>query len=90
MNESSTGGAIVEPRPSPDSQQSAGVEPRPSAGPGRGVEPRYAPTSTYRLQVHGGFPLPAARDVVSYLNRLGAGACYTAPYFAAAPGSTHG
>ena len=26
--------------------------------------PRYVPVSTYRLQVHGGFPLTAARDVV--------------------------
>ena len=48
------------------------------------------PVSTYRLQVHGGFPLSAARDVAAYLARLGAGAVYTSPYFAAAPGSTHG
>ena len=48
------------------------------------------PVSTYRLQVHGGFPLTAARDVVPYLARLGVGAVYTSPYFAAAPGSTHG
>jgi (1->4)-alpha-D-glucan 1-alpha-D-glucosylmutase len=52
--------------------------------------PRYVPVSTYRLQVHGGFPLTAARDVSAYLARLGAGAVYTSPYFAAAPGSTHG
>ncbi len=48
------------------------------------------PASTYRLQVHQGFPLLAARDVVSYLKRLGVEACYTSPYFCAAPGSTHG
>jgi (1->4)-alpha-D-glucan 1-alpha-D-glucosylmutase len=52
--------------------------------------PRYVPTSTYRLQVHHGFPLTAARDVVSYLARLGVDTCYTSPYFTAAPGSTHG
>jgi (1->4)-alpha-D-glucan 1-alpha-D-glucosylmutase len=52
--------------------------------------PRYVPVSTYRLQVHGGFPLTAARDVVPYLARLGVGAAYTSPYFAASPGSTHG
>jgi (1->4)-alpha-D-glucan 1-alpha-D-glucosylmutase len=52
--------------------------------------PRFVPTSTYRLQVHGGFPLTAARDVVAYLQRLGIGAAYTSPYFAAEPGSTHG
>jgi (1->4)-alpha-D-glucan 1-alpha-D-glucosylmutase len=52
--------------------------------------PRFVPISTYRLQVHGGFPLTAARDVVPYLQRLGVGAVYTSPYFAAEPGSTHG
>jgi (1->4)-alpha-D-glucan 1-alpha-D-glucosylmutase len=54
------------------------------------ARPRHVPHSTYRLQVHGGFPLTAARNVVSYLARLGVGAVYTSPYFAAAPGSTHG
>jgi (1->4)-alpha-D-glucan 1-alpha-D-glucosylmutase len=52
--------------------------------------PRYVPLSTYRLQVHHAFPLTAARDVVPYLGRLGIGAVYTSPYFAASPGSTHG
>src|SRR5258708_36077688 len=52
--------------------------------------PRFVPSSTYRLQVHGGFPLTAARDIVPYLKRLGLGAVYTSPYFAAEPGSTHG
>ncbi len=52
--------------------------------------PRFAPVSTYRLQIHGGFPLTAARDLVPYLQRLGIGAVYTSPYFAAEPGSTHG
>jgi (1->4)-alpha-D-glucan 1-alpha-D-glucosylmutase len=52
--------------------------------------PRYVPTSTYRLQVHAGFPLERATAVVPYLERLGIGACYTSPYFTAAPGSTHG
>ncbi|MEP6916880.1 MAG: alpha-amylase family glycosyl hydrolase, partial [Acidobacteriota bacterium] len=50
----------------------------------------YVPVSTYRLQVHGGFPLPAARDIVPYLARLGVDTCYTSSYFTAAPGSTHG
>jgi hypothetical protein len=52
--------------------------------------PRFVPVSTYRLQVYGGFTLEAARDVVPYLRRLGIGAVYTSPYFAAEPGSTHG
>ena len=52
--------------------------------------PRYVPESTYRLQVHRGFPLTAARDVAAYLARLGVGCVYTSPYFTASPGSTHG
>ena len=52
--------------------------------------PRYVPASTYRLQVHRGFPLTAAREVTAYLARLGIAAVYTSPYFAASPGSTHG
>src|SRR5947208_10502510 len=52
--------------------------------------PTLVPPSTYRLQVHAGFTLAAARDIVPYLQRLGAGAAYTSPYFSAEPGSTHG
>jgi (1->4)-alpha-D-glucan 1-alpha-D-glucosylmutase len=54
------------------------------------MPPRFVPPSTYRLQVHGGFTLSDAAAVVPYLSRLGVGAVYTSPYFAAAPGSTHG
>jgi (1->4)-alpha-D-glucan 1-alpha-D-glucosylmutase len=54
------------------------------------TRPRFVPPSTYRLQVHGGFTLDAAREIVGYLRRLGVGAVYTSPYFAAEPGSTHG
>ena len=53
-------------------------------------KPIYVPVSTYRLQIHHAFPLTAASDVVPYLARLGVAACYTSPYFTAAPGSTHG
>jgi (1->4)-alpha-D-glucan 1-alpha-D-glucosylmutase len=60
------------------------------AGPERRREPSYVPSSTYRLQVHAGFPLTAARDIVPYLRSLGIDACYTSPYFTASPGSTHG
>ena len=52
--------------------------------------PIYVPTSTYRLQIYHAFPLTAARDVVPYLAQLGIDACYTSPYFTAAPHSTHG
>src|SRR5689334_13532504 len=53
-------------------------------------QPRFVPSSTYRLQVHAGFTLAAAAAIVPYLRRLGIGAVYTSPYFAAEPGSTHG
>src|SRR5262249_16687187 len=54
------------------------------------MPPCFVPSSTYRLQVHGGFTLTDAAAVVPYLSRIGIGAVYTSPYFAAAPGSTHG
>ena len=54
------------------------------------MKPKLVPTSTYRLQVYGGFTLNDARDIVPYLRCLGSGAAYTSPYFAAEPGSTHG
>ena len=50
----------------------------------------YVPASTYRLQLQPGFPFAAAEAVAGYLERLGIGAVYTSPYFAAMPGSTHG
>jgi (1->4)-alpha-D-glucan 1-alpha-D-glucosylmutase len=50
----------------------------------------YVPISTYRLQLHAGFPFAAAEHAAGYLARLGVGACYTSPSFAAGPGSTHG
>lgn len=49
-----------------------------------------APGSTYRVQVRPDFDLDATAALVSYLDRLGAGAVYTSPLLAAAPGSTHG
>jgi (1->4)-alpha-D-glucan 1-alpha-D-glucosylmutase len=49
-----------------------------------------SPISTYRLQLHGGFPFAAARAIVPYLSRLGISDCYLSPIFAARPGSTHG
>ena len=55
-----------------------------------GNRPRYVPASTYRLQIHRDFPLTDATAIVPYLARLGVDACYTSPYFTAAPGSTHG
>ena len=52
--------------------------------------PVFVPLSTYRLQVHHGFSLTSASEIVSYLARLGVNTCYTSPYFTAAPESTHG
>jgi (1->4)-alpha-D-glucan 1-alpha-D-glucosylmutase len=46
--------------------------------------------STYRLQLHEGFPLAAARDLVPYLEALGVTHIHASPLLAARPGSTHG
>ncbi|MFL5358397.1 malto-oligosyltrehalose synthase [Archangium sp.] len=51
---------------------------------------RSMPLSTYRLQLHKGFPFTAAREVVPYLARLGLTDVYCSPYLKASPGSTHG
>ena len=48
------------------------------------------PTSTYRVQVQPAFDLADTAALAGYLGRLGAGAVYTSPLLAAAPGSTHG
>ena len=49
-----------------------------------------APSSTYRLQLHAGFDLGQAADVVGYLRELGVGAVYLSPILRAAAGSQHG
>ncbi len=51
---------------------------------------RSTPLSTYRLQLHKGFPFAAAREAVPYLARLGVTDVYCSPYLKASPGSTHG
>jgi (1->4)-alpha-D-glucan 1-alpha-D-glucosylmutase len=48
------------------------------------------PVSTYRLQIGESFTLHDARDIVSYLARLGITDLYLSPVFEARPGSTHG
>jgi (1->4)-alpha-D-glucan 1-alpha-D-glucosylmutase len=48
------------------------------------------PTSTYRLQLHAGFPFGDAAKIVDYLAQLGVGAVYTSPTTHAEHGSTHG
>jgi len=48
------------------------------------------PASTYRLQLHAGFPFAAAVEVADYLATLGSTAAYTSPVLQAAPGSTSG
>ena len=57
---------------------------------GQELRPWYVPAATYRLQVHGKFPLTDAARIVPYLHRLGVTTCYTSPYFTAAAGTTHG
>jgi (1->4)-alpha-D-glucan 1-alpha-D-glucosylmutase len=48
------------------------------------------PGVTYRLQLHSGFTLDAARGLVPYLAALGVTDCYCSPVFRATTGSTHG
>ncbi|MFO8032516.1 MAG: malto-oligosyltrehalose synthase [Desulfohalobiaceae bacterium] len=48
------------------------------------------PTSTYRLQFCPGFGFSRAEQILDYLKRLGMGAIYASPIFAARPGSEHG
>ena len=54
------------------------------------ARPVTLPTSTYRLQLHAGFPFAAARRQLPYLARLGVSAVYLSPIWASTPGSTHG
>ena len=46
--------------------------------------------ATYRLQLHAGFPLPAAQQVLPYLAELGISHVYLSPCLQAVPGSQHG
>ena len=46
--------------------------------------------ATYRLQLHAGFPLSAARQVLGYLAELGISHVYLSPCMQAVPGSQHG
>src|SRR5512138_1542362 len=55
---------------------------------GDGVSRR--PASTYRLQLHAGFGLDAARAAVPYLHDLGVTDLYLSPILASVPGSMHG
>jgi (1->4)-alpha-D-glucan 1-alpha-D-glucosylmutase len=59
-------------------------------GGGAADAPRSIPICTYRLQLNSQFTFADACAVLPYLQRLGISHCYTSPYFAAQPGSTHG
>jgi (1->4)-alpha-D-glucan 1-alpha-D-glucosylmutase len=50
----------------------------------------YTPTSTYRIQVNETFRLSDVAGIVDYLHRLGISTIYSAPFFQARAGSTHG
>ncbi|HXX66078.1 MAG TPA: glycogen debranching protein GlgX [Polyangiaceae bacterium] len=63
---------------------------RRALGPGGLEAVRGAPTSTYRVQLSGRFPVDQATSIVSYLDRLGAGAVYASPCLRAQRGSEHG
>jgi (1->4)-alpha-D-glucan 1-alpha-D-glucosylmutase len=47
-------------------------------------------TATYRLQLHAGFPLKAAEQILPYLADLGISHVYLSPCLQAYPGSQHG
>ncbi|MFW5471960.1 malto-oligosyltrehalose synthase [Knoellia sp. CPCC 206450] len=55
-----------------------------------GPSGRAVPTSTYRLQVHGGFGFDAAAEQTGYIASLGVSHLYLSPILQPAPGSTHG
>ena len=46
--------------------------------------------ATYRLQLHKSFTLADARDIVTYLRKLGVSHVYSSPQLRARSGSTHG
>ena len=48
------------------------------------------PSSTYRLQIRGQFPLRAAAELADYLQALGISAIYLSPILQATSGSDHG
>jgi (1->4)-alpha-D-glucan 1-alpha-D-glucosylmutase len=48
------------------------------------------PIATYRLQLHQGFTLADAAEIVPYLAELGISHVYCSPYLRAKAGSTHG
>lgn len=50
----------------------------------------HIPTSTYRIQFHGGFRFSDAKDLVPYLQDLGISDLYSSPRFKARRGSSHG
>ncbi|THJ04037.1 malto-oligosyltrehalose synthase, partial [Nocardioides sp.] len=54
------------------------------------MEPRQAPTTSYRLQLTSDFTLHDAAAVVPYLHALGADWIYLSPVLEATPGSGHG
>ncbi|WP_346618994.1 malto-oligosyltrehalose synthase [Blastococcus montanus] len=55
-----------------------------------GERRRGTPSSTYRLQVHAGFPLQDAAEVAGYLADLGVTHAYSSPLLRSAEGSNHG
>src|SRR6202041_2841403 len=51
---------------------------------------RRVPSSTYRLQLHKGFPFQDAGRAAAFLKALGVSHVYCSPYLQAATGSRHG
>jgi (1->4)-alpha-D-glucan 1-alpha-D-glucosylmutase len=55
-----------------------------------GARRRDVPAATYRLQVHAGFRLEDAAEIVGYLADLGVTHAYSSPLLRSAEGSNHG
>lgn len=50
----------------------------------------YFPSATYRIQTSSEFQLKQIREIIPYLDALGISTVYSAPFFQASKGSTHG
>lgn len=74
----------------PSDRMPAAQGPRDASSGDAGAARRALPTSTYRLQVHGGFGFDAAAEQTAYLAKLGVSHLYLSPILQPAEGSTHG
>ena len=50
----------------------------------------YYPSATYRIQTSSAFDFAQIQKIIPYLEKLGISTVYSAPFFQAGQGSTHG